>query len=258
MKYDKICLMVPTFKRVKNGKLPRFVESALQNVSTYKRIYFCFCINKKDEETVNYIDRLKNETLAEIDVVYENLLQPNLSYYFNKIYDETKFNDPGTLVSMLGDDMIFQTQDYDIEILKMINNHDGIGLVWCNDDYIAKSALCVNFFTTRKYVEGTEKPFMCPLFHADMMDVVWMICQKMTDTGHYLEDVVIKHDHGTAHGPEKWDENFCRLSPLRTLNSGKYKQRQAGIYANIMASNLVKNGLAKWINKYDWLKTEAA
>lgn len=258
MKYNRICLMVPTYKRVSNGKFPRFVESAIQNASSHKRICLCACVNKRDTETLQYIERMRSETSVEIDVITENLLQPNLAYYFNKMYDETKFNDQATLVSMLGDDMIFQTPDYDIAILQMLNNYDGNGLVWCNDDYIAKDSLCVNLFTTRKYVEAIEKPFMCPLFHADMIDVVWMVCQKMTGSGHYLKDVVIKHDHGTAYTQDQWDENFCRLSPLRTLNSGQYKQRQAGIWAHIMASNLVKNGLAKWIEKTDWLVTSEA
>jgi len=207
-------------------------------------------VNVRDTETIAYVNRLKADGRVAVDMVMEKLRQPNLSYYFNKIYDETVFNSPSTVVSMVGDDMIFESLDWDIAILQEINVHKGVGIVWCNDAYIAHENLCVNLFTTRHFVDATEKPFMCPLFTADMMDVVWMITAKETCTGHYLPEVIIRHDHGTAVTEDKWDENFCRLSPLRTLNSGARQQKKAAVYANIMAANLVKSGVATWSDNY--------
>jgi hypothetical protein len=174
MKYKDICLMIPSYMRVRNGRLPKIVESAVSCASSHKMIRFCFCINERDDETAAYVKQLQESCPVETDVVIENLLQPNLSAYFNMMYDKTRFDGAETLVSMLGDDMVFLTEGYDLAILKEINAYEGKGFVWCNDDYIARERLCVNLFTTRLMVEGTERPFMCPLFNADLIDDVWM------------------------------------------------------------------------------------
>jgi hypothetical protein len=183
-------------------------------------------------------------------VVIENLLQPNLSAYFNMMYDKTRFDGAETLVSMLGDDMVFLTEGYDLAILKEINAYEGKGFVWCNDDYIARERLCVNLFTTRLMVEGTERPFMCPLFNADLIDDVWMEVGLMTGCGHFLPDAHIRHEHSTAQAQVNWDGTFQRLRPLQQIVSTKWHRKQAHIWSTLCAAALVKNGLCEWRREY--------
>lgn len=246
MIYKDICIMLPTYKRVKNGRLIKCIESIYNTVSDHKRAKLCLCVNENDSETIDYVENILPNYPIDFDVVYEKTTQPNLAYYFNKMYDETVFNDEHTLVSMVGDDMVFKTEGWDIAILKEVNAHDGVGFVWANDDYIARERCPVNLFTTRKTVQATEKPFMCPLFRAEMIDVVWGNIGIIAGCGHFLADVIIKHEHCSGLPANLWDENFGRLSPLRQINNSNWSKKQATIWSMICASNLIKNGLCDW------------
>ena len=63
---------------------------------------------------------------------------------------------------MLGDDMVWQTKEFDRTILDEMNKTNGYKIIYCDDDYVQHENLCVNFFTTRKLVvaystEATDK-----------------------------------------------------------------------------------------------------
>ena len=236
MRYNKICIMVPTYKRSKTS-LPVFIDSALAT-ATLKNICFSFCVNKKDTETIDYLSQRDWDYGTEWEIIYEDLIQPNLAYYFNKMYDETKFDSSGTCVSMFGDDMVFKTYGWDEKFLNTINNYNGIGVFWADDNYIAHDQLCVNLVVTRKMVEATKHRFMCDLFHADMIDTIWMEVGKLTNTGHYLNDVIIQHNHSTKKPGEEWDETFMRLRPIQIQANSKGNQAMGRTYSVIIAGIL--------------------
>lgn len=242
---DRLCLMLPTYGRAKTS-LPKFIDSAIDKVSNIKNICFCFCVNKKDVETQEYLQNRDLPHGCEWEMIFEKNIQPNLSLYFNMMYDQTRFNGENVAVSMLGDDMVFETPGYDLPIMKEINNYNGFGVFWCDDDYIAHETLCVNLFVSRRMVAATRKPFMCPLFHADMIDVVWYLVGTLTHTEHYLRDVIIKHNHSTAKNAEEWDNTFLRLRPLQQMAGVRANQKKCRIYATIAAGNLIAAGIGKW------------
>jgi hypothetical protein len=240
--------MLPTFRRIKNGRLPRLLESVLNTTLNLKAVKLCLCINDHDTETLEYVEcEMRPSYPIEFDVVLEHSIQPNLSAYFNEMYDRTQFREDSTMVSMIGDDMVFVTQGWEQAVLTEINKHNGIGIVWCDDDYIAHENLCVNLFTTRETVRRTRKPFMCPLFHADMIDIVWMHVGQMTGIGHYLENVVVRHEHSTRDSGDKWDETFQRLAPVQNVANGPKNHKVAKTYAAICAHNLVQSGACRWM-----------
>jgi len=211
--YNKICLMLPTYGR-SDTYLPEFIDSAMAT-SSPDHVCFSFCINKHDDKTKEYL-RKKDFRDFQFTITVEDLPSPHLAKYFNMLYEESKWKlSSFCVVSMLGDDMVFRTKEWDLRILDLINAYKGIGVFWCNDDYIAHERCPVNLFVTRKMVEATEAPFMCEKYEADMIDYLWGKVGKYTGTSHYLPDVHIWHNHSTSKPPEQRDPTFQRLAKIQ-------------------------------------------
>lgn len=243
MNYNKINLMIPTYKRQRN--LQTVISSALNTASDSRVLAFSFCVNRKDQDTVDFINKFDFKGAVSC-IVYEDTRQPNLALYWNKLYDETPFNCEDVLVTMIGDDMEFATKDWDIRILDKINQFDGNAIVYCAIDKPERNAGSTNLFLTRKIVKATKKPFMCEHFHADMIDVIWWCVGKATQTLHFLPDVVIKHNHMSALPKEQWDETHKRLVPLQLMYQNESYLKLAKSYATIAAANMIENGIGKW------------
>ena len=243
MKYNKICIMLPTYKRSKTS-LPVFINSALETCSNPANICFSFCVNKKDIDTLEYLDSYIFPFGCEYEIIVENSFVPNLAKYFNMLYNQTRFSGSDIVASMLGDDMELKTHGWDIQLLNAISGLDGIGVFYCNDNFIAGGNLCVNLFVTRKFVDATKKPFMCPMFNADMIDYVWHMVGGLTRSLHYSENIVIQHNHDLKKTPEERDETYNRLEPFR--QSVRNKFAEANVYASVCAGNLVEAGLVEW------------
>jgi hypothetical protein len=202
--------MLPTFGRSKT-QLPTFIRSAIGMTSTQSAIHFCFCVNRKDSETLQFLNGFNFGGYSH-ETIIEDSVTPHLANYFNLMYDQTRTkNEPGTAVSMLGDDMIFKTPGWDRTILLWLNRYAGIGVFFCNDTNRAKNNCPVNMFVSRKMVDLTERPFMCPEFEAEMIDIVWYWVGKDTKMLHYFPDVVIHHNHWTRYKEEQWDSTTKRL-----------------------------------------------
>jgi hypothetical protein len=204
--------MLPTYHRSATY-LPAFIDSAMA-MSDPNKIMFVFCVNINDTETLNYINK-REFGLFKFIIVAENLPKPNLAKYFNMMYDYLGAYYGDYIVSMLGDDMEFRTPGWDATVLNMIHNYNGIGVFWCNDDYIAHERCPVNMFVTRKMVEATGRPFMVEKYEADMIDYIWGKIGKYTGTSHYMEDIHIYHNHSTHLCVEQRDETFIRLARVQ-------------------------------------------
>lgn len=239
MYWDKICLMLPTYGRSKTS-LPVFIETALRTAKRPNDIMFSFCVNQNDFDTENFIRSFGINT-GNYVIVKEQLAKPNLAIFFNKCYEAGKDFGDQCLATMMGDDMEFKTNGWDDVVLKLINKYDGIGVFWCNDDYIAHERMCVNMFITRKMVKATETIFMDELFLADMIDYIWYHVGRMTKSLHYLPDIIIKHNHNTAKPVDQWDNTFIRLRPAQAQGHaiGKLKAHQQ---AEIIAKRLISKG----------------
>jgi hypothetical protein len=236
--YKRICLMMPTFKRI--SKLKTCIDSALDTCSNKESIVFSFCLNVNDTISREFVSSYSRIT-GMYEVIDEDTMQPNLSLYWNLMYDTTKYRD--AIVTEIGDDMIFKTSGWDEKILKAINESDGLAIVHCDDDFIAHEKCCVNLFVTRKLVDASKKPFMCEFFHADMIDSVWTMVGLMTGLKKYLSDVVIYHDHVTRQ-KSAVDLTCSRLQPVqREANQHK---AYAVAYATVVARNLIENGIGQW------------
>jgi len=233
MKYNKINFFLPTYKRVENNKLPRLIRSIINNVSSLNNVCITFLVNVNDIETRDYLDRLTISISWER--LYTNLKEPHLGKMYNQIFEQTKFKESSTLVSMIGDDMEWQTSGFDLAILDEVNKRKGWAVVYCNDGYIQGSKLMVNLFTTRKYVEATRHPFMCDKFQAYFIDTVWTKIAKKTGTAVYLNNIILKHHHYTKN-PKMIDITSQRLQKVKMPFNKGYKIVDS--YVNEIIKNL--------------------
>ena len=221
MIYDKINFFLPTYKRVLNRKLTRFIDSVLTYVSNLNSIMFTFLVNPDDKETIDYINR--EDFIAPISTLYWKQPTPHLGKMYNMIYEFTPWKDENILVTMVGDDQEFLTSHFDLRILDAINKINGRGFVYCNDTIQGKR-LCTHLFTTRHFVWMTKAPFMCELFPAYFIDTVWHRIGQATGTAVYLDNVIIKHHHYTKNA-QCIDETSQRLR----VRQGSFKDGYAKV-----------------------------
>jgi len=236
--YNRINIMVPTYRRILNGRLVKMLSSAMVTAADPKQVCFTFLINNDDEESSLFF---KSQEIITPDflhqVVVTDIAPPSLSKFYNVLYQKTTFSELGTLVSMVGDDMVFKTKGWDTAILAKANEMDGVCGIYCDDEYVQHEKLCVNLFTTRKLVEATGKPFMCELYPVDFIDVVWMKFLQRIKRDCYLGDVKIKHEHGLR------SANFFRLQK----NAGESRKNipLMEAYVEGMAKSVIEKGLVK-------------
>lgn len=239
MKYNKINLMCPTYHRLK--KLTTFIQSAQSMCNDRKCICFTFCVNKSDRDTVSLIGKLCQGW--DYHIVYENLSKPNLAIFYNMMYTysssyDSFFRSNKVIVSMLGDDMEFKTKGYDTFLIDEINQHNGIGIFYGNDN-IHKKNMCSNIFTTRKFVDGNlPKLFMCELFPCDVIDRLWFGIAKKLNCLYYYPDIKIQHNHASRSGVGN-DKTHSRLMKMRGI-SMKHN-RKSGDIIKSSVSRIIKN-----------------
>uniref|UniRef100_A0A6M3M7E5 Uncharacterized protein n=1 Tax=viral metagenome TaxID=1070528 RepID=A0A6M3M7E5_9ZZZZ len=199
MVYNKINLLCPTYHRIE--KLTRFITSAQKKSAGY--ISFTFIVNGADNQTELLIKKLCRSW--QYDIIYENEEKPNLAKFYNLMKDETKFQEPETVISMLGDDMEFVTQGYDEIILDIINKHDGIGIFYGNDKK-NKRRMCTQFFTTREFIDrNLPEPFMNEQFPCDVIDRIWRDVAEALDCYYYMPEIVIIHHHSAKDRDSTWE-----------------------------------------------------
>lgn len=238
MKYTGINFFLPSYHRVSG--LERFIDSCESLAEFPANNRYTILANHRDEETISYACALVKKS-RRFALLYESSEEPNLAEFYNTIYRDTPFRDDGLLVSMLSDDREFTTRGFDSRILAAVNDRDGSAVAYCNDAYVQQGKLCVDVFTTRKVVEATGKPFMCPAFKAMYIDTVWMIVGEKTGLLRYLGDVILEHHHEERKpGPER-DETYLRLQKVGLPFAVGYREVARAVEP--IVDNLRKSGI---------------
>lgn len=215
-------------------------------------LYFVFLTapHGVDPATHVIIQRLCGELGVAYEKIIDKISTPNLARYYNRCYMEAHHQNPGTVVSMVGDDMVFRTHGWEVRLLEAIERFKGIGVFYCAGDERFDDALCVNGFWTRQFVDQCggwperewpgwvgkynlqwgEAPFMCPVFPANGIDVVWQLIGDATETSRYLADVIIKHNQWSR--PEVGqDETSVLLSGARKATTRKLRRDEVDVEA---------------------------
>jgi hypothetical protein len=238
MLYDKINLMVPSYKRTE--VFYRFVKSSLDTALKPSALCWTILLHESDKD---YDFKIPPNSC----VLRENLDEPNLSAYFNKMYNETSFKGESVICSMLGDDMVFETPGWDTRVLAKINEANGIGIVHCEDAFCSHGACPVNLFATRKFINACNDSttiFMRPEFKRYWIDEIWGRVAELLHCNCFLPDVVIKHNHTS--GKVSSDETYNRLQQVgdREMAGGIDIARSAiWPYVDMMVDNFMCSDL---------------
>jgi len=115
------------------------------------------------------------------------------------------------VISMIGDDMVFKTLNWDEEVIKEFQDipEDKIKAIHCNDD-CHKAKLAVNLFCHRKYAEVMGQ-FMREEFKINWVDQ-WLH-QVFSAFGRlkYRDDIMIEHRHWVL-GKSNHDNTAARMA----------------------------------------------
>jgi hypothetical protein len=215
-------MLLPTRGRSR-GLLKAHFDSVMAMTEDFTRICYTVLIDEDDEQTREFFG------LADVPYYFRPVFtfrdciscnaiqnsefeQPHLARFYNTLYENSCWREePGTLVSMVGDDMEWRTRGYEHKILDACNARQGIAVVCCNDGFHHSRKRFVNMFTTRKLVNAMGATFMCPDFPADYIDDIWWMIADRIGAAVFLDDVMLYHDHASRRPQTDHDETCRRL-----------------------------------------------
>ena len=201
----KIAILVPTRERMNNRLTLLF--SILTTVSDINNVNIYYGVDK-DDPTLETIKKVAKgiPSLKVIEIENEGKFL-GLGKLWNILVKESTDD----IISMIGDDMVFKTKDWDLEILNEFKemHSDNIKAVHCNDDCHG-AKLAVNLFCHRKYAEVLGV-FMREEFKINWIDQ-WLH-QVFSSVGRlkYRGDIMIEHRHWVL-GKDKKDNVADRMA----------------------------------------------
>lgn len=185
----KISILVPTRERMNNRLTLLF--SILTTVNDINNVNVYYGVDK-DDPTLDTIKKVAQGIpclkVIEID---NNGKFLGLGKLWNILVDESDDD----IISMVGDDMVFKTKDWDIKLLEEFKAmpSDNIKAVHCNDACHG-AKLAVNLFCHRKYAQVMGR-FMREEFKINWVDQwlhqVFSAFNRLV----YRDDIMIEHRH---------------------------------------------------------------
>lgn len=186
----KIAILVPSRERM-NRRLT-LLSSIITSVSDINNVTIYFGVDM-DDPTRDMVYKISKAMpcvkIVDIDNKGEFI-------GLGKMWNICTQNSTEEIISMIGDDMVFKTPNWDIEIIKEFTENcpeDKIKAVHCNDDCHG-AKLAVNLFCHRKLVDVTGR-FMREEFKINWVDQ-WLH-QLFNAFGRlkYRGDIMIEHRH---------------------------------------------------------------
>jgi len=212
----KIALLCPT--RNRRNKLLTLIASLITTVKT-DGVYLVLGVDE-DDPIKKYYDYLQhNVPFIRVITFKNNGKFLGLSTMWNEMVRQTQDVD---IYAMIGDDMTFLTQDWDVEIKKEFENgpKDNVLMVHCNDGmrgpgnkYANVKPFCVNFFVHKRCVDALG--YFAEPYIENIHQDTW--CQVVYDTLNrtkYRHDILIKHLH-VSETKDKTDSITDNLEKLR-------------------------------------------
>jgi len=183
----KIALLLPTRERM-NLKMG-FLMSALARCKNPNNFTIYFGVDS-DDPTLDRCKKLtsviSNLKIVEFEPMHE---KTNIHKLWNTLAKESTEE----IISMVGDDMVFMTDNWDERIIQEFEKGPQMQLVYLNDDY-NKDVLCVNAFVHRSYYETTGY-FLSEKFIRNWADQWLYDVFKALNRLNYLADVKLVHNH---------------------------------------------------------------
>jgi hypothetical protein len=201
----KISLLVPSRERL-NLKLT-LISSIITTVNNIDNIELIFGIDE-DDPTLEIAQKISQAIpFVKIIIIKNNHKFIGINKIWNLLYPHAK-ND---ILGYIGDDMIFKTPNWDIEIVKEFKEGfaDKIQLVHCYDGHRTRDEICVNAFLHKKYTEILG--YMCREEFLINWSDQWMYQTfKAFNRIKYRPDIHIHHNHW-IYGNRKQDNVANRM-----------------------------------------------
>jgi len=202
----KIAILVPSRERM-NRRLT-LLTSIITSVSDINNVNIYFGVDK-DDPTRDLIYKVSKAIPCVRIVDIDN----NGEFIgLGKMWNICVNNCKEEIISMIGDDMVFKTPNWDLELIKEFRDdcpEDKIKAIHCNDDCHG-AKLAVNLFCHRKYAEVMGQ-FMREEFKINWVDQ-WLH-QVFNAFGRlkYRGDIMIEHRHWVL-GKDTRDRTADRMA----------------------------------------------
>ena len=198
-----ISILCPTRNRPEN--VVRLVNSILETVSNRDLVEILFYVDQDDQTFTEHIRHLANIQVFQGPNIW-------ISNAHNFLYVMSK----GEIIFSAGDDMIFQTRNWDILVRDKFHEiNDGIGLVFGNDLGTHAGKIATHGFFHRNWIDvlGT---WVQP-GRGSLWDMWSTENARILNRLYFLKDLVIEHRHyrQSTKGAE-FDSTYARI---RTSNS---------------------------------------
>jgi hypothetical protein len=202
----KIAILVPSRERM-NRRLT-LLTSIITSVSDINNVNIYFGVDK-DDPTRDLIYKVSKAIPCAKIVDIEN---DGEFIGLGKMWNICVKNSTEEIISMIGDDMVFKSPNWDLEVIKEFSTdcpEDKIKAIHCNDDCHG-AKLAVNLFCHRKYAEVMGQ-FMREEFKINWVDQ-WLH-QIFSAFGRlkYRGDIMIEHRHWVL-GKDTKDRTADRMA----------------------------------------------
>jgi len=211
----KIDLFCPSRERI--NKILTFICSIATTAKDINNVNLVLGVDDDDPKRDIYLKIAQNFSFIQLVKYPAGLFkEKGLSELWNVMARETT-ND---IIAMVGDDMKFETPDWDEKIIKEFSNKkDNFYLIHCNDGmrgsgnkYANVAPLAVNSFIHRDYV-NTVGHYVQEVEPNIFQDTYLNTLFQALDRKIYFHDVVIRHLHFSEYGD--MDKTSIDMEKLR-------------------------------------------
>jgi len=198
----KIALLLPSRNRL--NKFLTFLTSVLATTNNIKNIRIVLGVDEDDPMYEKYERIADNLDFIDFITFPEGSFKKGgLSIYWNTMVQKNNYD----ILAMVGDDMIFKTNDWDKKIIETFKSkQDNIHLVFCNDGmrgpgnkYENAPPFPVNSFLHRDYVD-TVGWYVQDIEPKGFQDTYLDKIFEVLDRKIYYHDIIIKHMHFSEYG----------------------------------------------------------
>jgi len=201
-----IDILIPTRKRV--DRLKETLESIEQTKSDNIQIRYYIYWDHDDQKSLKEYIYTSHSDTKEVHYIGSSD-EINLSQMWNKLAEISS----GDILMHAGDDIIFETKDWDLMVeAEFIKCEDKILLVY-GDDGIQREKLATHGFYSRKAMEVIGY-FMPPYFEANYNDTWWTNIYGQIGRKKYLPNMKIEHMHFNKY-PGLMDETYLNAIEKR-------------------------------------------
>lgn len=201
----KIAILVPSRERMNNRLTLLF--SILTTVNDINNVTVYFGVDK-DDPTLDTIKKVASAIPCVKVIEIEN----NGEFLgLGKLWNILARESTEDIISMIGDDMVFKTKDWDLSLLEEFNKmpEDKIKAIHCNDGFHG-AKLAVNLFCHRKYMDVLGV-FMREEFKINWVDQWLHQLFNSFKRLSYRGDIMIEHRHWVL-GKSEHDDTAKRMA----------------------------------------------